>query len=63
MSSFKVLLKDDKGSKYKLGMNLGMPGGASLYSLSVTWVSIWGSACAKSLVSYFWLCSVVAKLY
>ncbi len=39
MSGFKVLLRDDIGPKYKTGMNLGMPGGVSLYSLSVAWVS------------------------
>jgi hypothetical protein len=62
MSGFKVLLNSVNVLEYKLGMNLGMPGGASLYSLSVAWVSNRGSACSKSLASYFWLCSVVAKL-
>ena len=33
------LLRYDVGSKYKTGMNLVMPGGASLYSLSVAWFS------------------------
>ncbi len=33
--------------EYKLGMNLRMPGGASLYSLSVAWVSIWGPLAPK----------------
>ena len=42
-------------------MNLGMPGGASLYSLSVAWVSSFDPLAPKAWHPTFGLCSDVPK--
>jgi len=59
---FQRFIGDVNGRKYRYRIIMGMPGGASLYSLSVAWVSSFGALAPKrGLCVVARLCSVCCQ--